>query len=512
MKRPDKKAIISLLAGVMLLVGLTSGCGGNPTSSNVSPNASASATSGEGQGTGSQASGVTESGLSTGSETTTGGTGVTTQKGSGSNAITSATRSTTVSKSTSNSGTPTSPSPGKDTAVRDLGGRTITFMTIWDEPIKGNTVRENIYWAKKTEVQETYNVVFKHVYGTGDWYTTYQASVMSGAPIADVVCCKENPLPAIKNGLFYDLSKLDELDFNEDKWDKAVKDLGTLNGKVYTMLSTRYQPRNLVVYNKDLFSRYGVEDLYTLQKQGKLTLDKLVEIATKISQASGAPSLYGGIQTFDVHQMFAYAYGGQFVTREAGTMNFSSTINSTEVVNGFKRAQELLTDGVLFDGTGASGWTWVREQFYKGTVPIVLDGNLQDYFTNCGFDVGVCMLPDIKGGVVDMYSDTSWCAISANTSKPDDVALVWDQMTDVIFDVNYKTRYQDILSEDAMELVNAQSQRQTQGASKLDYYFIVDIWADGVGSTLLGMVAGEVTPAQALQTINNVLANKLKSM
>lgn len=510
MKGLNKKEIVSLLAAVMLLVGLTAGCGGDSAGGDTSNVSTVSTTIGS-QGAGTQESGATESGLSTGSETGTGETDVTSPTGN--KTVTTGSKGTTATKSSSDAvATTTAASPGKDTAVRNLGGRTITFMTIWDEPIKGNTVRENMYWAKKTEVQKTYNVVFKHVYGTGDWYATYQSSVMSGAPIADIVCCKEDPFPAIKNGLFYDLSKLDELDFSEDKWDKSVKELGTLNGKVYTMLSTRYQPRNLVLYNKDLLSRYGVEDLYTLQQEGKLTLDKLVEIATKVSQASGAPSLYGGIQAFDVHQKFAYAYGGQFVSREAGTLNFSSTINSTEVVNGFKRAQELLTDGVVFDGTGASGWTWVREQFYKGTVPIVLDSTLEEYFTNSNFDVGVCMMPDTKGGVVDMYADTSWCAISANTSKPDDVALVWDQMTDVIFDVNYKTRFQDILSEDAMELVNAQSQRQTQGASKLDYYFIVDIWSDGVGTTLNGMVAGEVTPAQALQTISNVLANKLKSM
>lgn len=385
-------------------------------------------------------------------------------------------------------------------------------MAIWDEPVKGSTTRENLYWAKKTEVEKTYNVKFKHVYGTGDWYSTYLASVMSGAPIADIIGCKENPYPAIKNGLFYDLSQLDELDFSEDKWEPSVREMGTVNSKVYTMHSSKYEARNLVLYNKNLLSRYNEEDLYTLQQQGSLTLDKLVEIATKISQASGAPSLYGGVHPFDVHQAFAYAYGGQYVSRSAGTLNFTSTLNSTEVVNGFKRAQDLLTSGVLFNGTGSSGWTWVREQFYKGTIPIVIDTTLESYFTNSNFDVGVCMMPDTKGGVVDQYADVLWCAISANTSKPDDVALVWDQMTDVIFDVNYKTRYQDILTDDAMNLVNAQSKRQIGGASKLDYYFIIDIWDDGVGTTFQDMVAGKLTPAQALQTVSNVVANKLSSM
>ena len=110
-----------------------------------------------------------------------------------------------------------------------------------------------------------------------------------------------------------------------------------------------------------------------------------------------------------------------------------------------------------------------------------------------------------------MYSDTCWMAISSKTSKPDDVALIMDQMVDVIFDVNYKDRYRDILSDDAMELVNAQAKRQQQGVSKLDYYYLVDLWGDGVGATLNSMVAGTVTPAQAVQTIDGVVNNKMKS-
>ncbi len=414
-----------------------------------------------------------------------------------------------VSSSTPSSTTSTKPK--KDTAVRDLGGRTIKFMAIWEEPKKGSTTMENIYWKKKTEVEKKYNVKFKHVYATGDWYSTYLTSVMSGSPSADIISCREDPYPAIKNGLFYDLSKLDEFDFTEDKWDPAYKALGTVNGKMYLMLSQKFQSRNVVLYNKDTFAKYGVEDLYTLQKNGKLTLDKLIEIATKISKATNKPAIYGGINVFDVYTQFAYAYGGQFITRQSDTLKFQSTFNSTAVVNGFNRAQTLLNDKVMFDGTGASGWTWVREQFYKGAVPIALDVTITPYFTNSNFNVGLCAMPTVSGGVVDTFSDVNWVAMSANTKKPDDVALIWDQMTDVIFEVNYRNLYLDILSKDAMEFVDAQSKRQVAGSSKVDYYFTIDIWNDGVGTTLEEMTQGKITPAQAVQTVGNVIANKVKS-
>ena len=38
--------------------------------------------------------------------------------------------------------------------VRDLGGRTITYLTYWSEPVKGKTDRETKYWKVKTEIEK----------------------------------------------------------------------------------------------------------------------------------------------------------------------------------------------------------------------------------------------------------------------------------------------------------------------------------------------------------------------
>ena len=49
---------------------------------------------------------------------------------------------------------------GKDDEIRDLGGRTITYYTYWEEPEKGSTEQANLYWKVKTEVEEDYNCKF----------------------------------------------------------------------------------------------------------------------------------------------------------------------------------------------------------------------------------------------------------------------------------------------------------------------------------------------------------------
>lgn len=54
-------------------------------------------------------------------------------------------------------------------------------------------------------------------------------------------------------------------------------------------------------------------------------------------------------------------------------------------------------------------------------------------------------------------------------------------MADYIFDVNYKLRYQDIVSSDVMHLLGDISKRQVAGELKVDYYNVINIWSDGVG-------------------------------
>ena len=103
--------------------------------------------------------------------------------------------------------------------------------------------------------------------------------------------------------------------------------------------------------------------------------------------------------------------------------------------------------------------------------------------------------------------------MGSDVKNVEEVAAVFDEMTDVIFDVNYKIKYQDIVSDDVMELINKSSEMQVNGDYIPDYSTIcVSLWDDGVGNTLNNMVAGKTTVAQAVQTIEPIIKTKIKSM
>lgn len=416
----------------------------------------------------------------------------------------------------SNGGSSSSESGGsssskkKDSAVRNLNGRTITFLAEWEEPKKGNSERENLYWERKTYVEKTFNCKFVHKVATGDWYANWMASVMADQPTADIICCKKAPYSAINSGLLYDLSKLDEFDFSEDKWSRMVNDMGNVNGKIYTMYSIKYEALNFMLYNKDILKKNGQTDLWTLQKAGKLTLNKLVEIA-KACSSTGKPGMAADITPYYAHMYFAQANGGRYITRSGKTLNFSCTINSQAVLKGFNAAQELVNSGVLYNGKGMTSWTYVRERFVKGDYAIMLGGDISDAFENAKFDVGICSIPTTDGKMLNVKSDGQWCAIAYNARKPDEIALVWDLMTDVIFDVNYKVRYQDLVSDDAMEYINTVAKQQS-GGMEPDYQFIGDVYKNGIYELLMDMVNGGATPAQTIQKIEPVYKAEIASL
>ncbi len=424
------------------------------------------------------------------------------------------TSNSTSSVVSSNNSASTSSDSGSTTTVntekRNLGGRTIKVLANWTEPIKGESDRNNRYWAKKTELQRKYNFTYEHIYMSDkSIYEAFIASILSGTPMADVVVCSNNPFPAIKQGLFYDLSKLKEFDFTETKWQKAVNEMGKVNDKQYLCLTQTFTPANLVFYNKDVFEQYGQEDLWDLQKAGKLTTNKFIEIATAISKKTGKPSMRGGITATDAFTSFAASVNAPAISRKANSLDFSVTVNTTERVNAFKRCQELITNGVLSDGLDSSSWTYSREQFIAGNVPIIVNvTNLYNNYAEPDFEVGTCVFPTDDGGMTTMLSDVSWSAIPYNTKNPQDVALIWNQISDYVIDVDYKGLYQDVAPDSALELMDKISKLQTTKAVAIDYSVVADADVSGVYNQ---MITGALSPAQALQTIEPLFTAGLKN-
>ncbi|MBR5761444.1 MAG: hypothetical protein IKX87_05400, partial [Lachnospiraceae bacterium] len=148
----------------------------------------------------------------------------------------------------------------------DLGGVEIIIRDWFSnaERQEAKTEFEEAQYAYQDWIQETYN--FKiHAETIGDWGTVAQDFVdyaTAGGDDKNYVFTLHSGdgtlLSAIDNGLVYDLSTLDCLDFSEAKWSNGVHKLYTVNGGIYAFRAGWAEPRTGLYFNKKILREAGV--------------------------------------------------------------------------------------------------------------------------------------------------------------------------------------------------------------------------------------------------------------
>ena len=110
----------------------------------------------------------------------------------------------------------------------------------------------------------------KTVAGWGEMTDLCVNSITAGEPAAQLFELDYRFVAKpMANGLFYDLATLDELDFDEDKWSVAVKDLMTKGDSIYGMRAAKSEPRGGLIWNKRLFACFTEREALRLLQQRK---------------------------------------------------------------------------------------------------------------------------------------------------------------------------------------------------------------------------------------------------
>ena len=131
-------------------------------------------------------------------------------------------------------------------------------------------------------------------------------SILAGKPIADFFTQGPGVYNFASKGMLYPISDLECINVNDPKWNKLIREYSTINGKTYGIYWKQNVFRNVLVYNKSLIK--GDDDLYTLQKNGKLTWDKLFAIAQKVQQANANVKDFAAISgTMDIMILPTYS-------------------------------------------------------------------------------------------------------------------------------------------------------------------------------------------------------------
>lgn len=259
---------------------------------------------------------------------------------------------------------------------RDLGGLEIIIGDHWspEEPAAPTNAQEEATLKYRQEIMAKYNfkIQSKAVAGWGEMTDTCVNSITAGEPAAQIFELDYRFVAKpMANGLFYDLATLDELDFTEEKWSKAVMGLMTKGDSIYGMRAAKAEPRGGVIWNKRLFEEAGLDPNlpYDLQASGEWTWSKFEELCAKLTRDvnnDGVTDVYATVsQGAATMSILVASTGSDYFLKDENGM-LTNNMGSKEVLDALNFAVDLYNKGYEMPQPEGSNWDWFIPAFREG--------------------------------------------------------------------------------------------------------------------------------------------------
>ena len=302
--------------------------------------------------------------------------------------------------------------------VYDLGGMEIIIRDWWSDP---NAEPSNQYdedtAAYREEIQKTYNFKITQM-AISDWGSAPQDFVdyvtTGGDDQNYVFILRDDPTltSAMANGLCYDLSTLDCLDFTEEKFtSNLLHKQYSKAGKIYAMYAGASEPRTGVYFNKRLLEEAGInpEELYDKQADGTWTWDAFLEYLEKVQQDTnndGVIDVYGAnANNSSLTNIAVFSNGGEYVGQDASG-KYIYRLEDAQTMEGLNYAQQIFDTYWQVEPEGAN-WDYYKEGFLNGEYAFMIEdayaGQKNGFLADMEDDFGFVMFP--KGPQMKDYTN-----------------------------------------------------------------------------------------------------------
>ena len=175
----------------------------------------------------------------------------------------------------------------------DLGGIEVTIRDWWStEDAASISCNDNMGEGYLDWIQQTYNFTIKTT-AISDWggvINDFIDYVYAGGDNNNYVFTLRNDpkfSKAVFQGICYDLSKLNCLKFDQEKFTaNKISEQYSIGHEIYATYSGPSEPRGGLFFNKQLLIDAGVdpESIYDMQADGTWTWDKFEEILAKVQR------------------------------------------------------------------------------------------------------------------------------------------------------------------------------------------------------------------------------------
>lgn len=259
----------------------------------------------------------------------------------------------------------------KDGNTVDLGGMEIIIRDWWSgdswEPGNSNEYDEawNNYYD---EIQELYNFTIKRqgMSGWGDVpadFNNYASAPDDGNNYIFVLYQGADMTAAAKNGLCYDLSTLDCLDFTQDKWRSKVHEFYNIGGKINAMAAGVPEAKDGMYFNKRLLTEAGIDpqSIYDMQEAGTWTWDAFEDLCKKTTRDvdnDGVIDVYGTVMfSSDFYGDCVASNDADFFAKDASG-NYVNKSMSAETLAALNWGYNILQNYDYPDPTNGEQWDY----------------------------------------------------------------------------------------------------------------------------------------------------------
>ncbi len=171
---------------------------------------------------------------------------------------------------------------GASFAITDRGSGLMTDEET-GESLNDATFRRN------AKVESLYNIDLDitEYDGSFDFETQIAAIIMSGTDTYQLIGNGMGVMAThtMTTGYYQNLLDLAYFDFDQAWWPSEFMKNARIGNNLYTavgnMTSSYYDLFTAIFFNKELAENYGIGDLYELTREGKWTIDKMIECAEK---------------------------------------------------------------------------------------------------------------------------------------------------------------------------------------------------------------------------------------
>ena len=245
-------------------------------------------------------------------------------------------------------------------------------VMIAPEELTGDVLNDAFY-NRNAFVEEKLNIKISDVkLPQGQLKTTAQTLISAGDHVYDMMMQEIHDIAApLTSGYFVNLYEVDNLQLSEKWWDQIVIDGAEIMGELYFASSDislfPFEATWMCYFNETLFDNYGIEYPYEAVREGKWTIDKMMECMKGGVSLNSESSFAYNAAGDSIYGIFTHGQFMQVLLCSADEMLITKDANGVpSFTGGSERFYSVVNKIAEF--TGTAGY-YISRDTYKFSNP-----------------------------------------------------------------------------------------------------------------------------------------------